>query len=154
MIFSGLFDLIRKMFLNKSKKQIRIVNHGSCWRLLTRHRTITTWFDPYGLTQSKALPRCLCFQGLFLPASFYRSDLAAARTILAFLYVISRGMCVPSTSLGSKTIIRPMNFVNFKDCHWEVSHQHWDYSQFFLSSFCPSCSLSRLTSTSWSLTLK
>lgn len=50
-------------------------------------------------------------------------------------------MCVSSTSLGSKTIIRPMNFVNFKDCHWEVSHQYWDCSQFFLSSFCPSCSL-------------
>lgn len=62
--------------------------------------------------------------------------------------LISRGVWIPGTSLASKTIIIPVNFVNFEDCHgeewylleWQVPHPSAEASLnalFLLSSFLP-----------------
>ena len=62
------------MFSINLQNKIRIINWGSFWSLVTLHRTIPTWFEPYGFTQSKALKEISLILGvvsscIFLPFS-------------------------------------------------------------------------------------
>lgn len=149
------------MFSINLRNKIRIINRGSFWSLVTLHRTIPTWFEPYGFTQSKALKEISLILGVVSSCIFSPFSSCNCKDHLGFaLYQ------------GEYEF---QHFIGFKNYHhtgelcevWRLSwggmipprvtgppSQCWGLSQLFLSFSCPPSCLSGLTTTSWGLTLK